>query len=93
MSKIKAEVVWGYNEEEELFYISNKEEWEENGCCSDTLDEDVYNVLCDLGLTEEQEGIWSSMSVLPEEIEERLDSAGFEYNEAFEDFMSNFEEE
>ena len=92
MNKIKVEVVWGFNEENDLFYISDKDTWVKHNCCADTLDTDVYSLLCDIGLAEEQDGIWSSMEVLTDTIKERLEDLGFEYDKIFEEFMSEYEE-
>ena len=87
--------VYGFNEEEELFYFSDKIFWEENKCCDDYMLPEVRNLLEDIGLAEEMEGVWSisldcSLTLL--EIEQKLEDLGFKHNQEFETFMSEEEE-
>ena len=89
MDKIKIKTIYGISKNERRFYFSDKKEWEENKCCSDRLDNDVYNTIYDIGLIEEMEGIWSKQDkkTTKQEIENKLIELGFEYNEEFEKFM------
>jgi len=83
-------------EEKACVFVSDRETWEEEKCCSDSYLDDTYKELADLGLYEEEDGIWAG-DVLEEldtiGIGTLMTNAGFTYDSDFEEFMrQRFEE-
>ena len=89
MNKLAEATIYGHSKTGRKFYFSEKKEWEENSRCGDTLNNDVYDTIYEIGLIEETEGIWSKQNnkTKTEEIVKNLNEAGFEYNQKFESFM------
>lgn len=89
MEKIKIATVFGTSKSGRKFYVSDKETWENERCCGDSLDTDVYNAVYETGLVEEQEGIWAKQDSKENTVNiiVKLQESGFEYNEDFEKFM------
>jgi len=87
--------IYGFNEEEELFYFTDKTFWEENHCCDDDMLTGIREILNDIGMVEEWDGVWSisvdnSLTLL--EMEQKIEALGFEHSQEFEEFMSEEEE-
>jgi len=89
VKKIKVPMVYGLHPKRNIFYFSGKKYWEENHYCEDTMNDNIRDVLYDVGLSESQEAIWEcDKKGTKNKIKEKLDKLGFEYNQKFEDFMT-----
>ena len=87
-----------YDGEEVMFvYVSDKLTWKKDGHCCDHVMDDSRNVLFDMGFAEDMESIYTpncdlvKADAVPsrEELKAKLINLGFEYDEAFENFMKN----
>ena len=94
-SKNKNGYIFGLfeNEDGNLIYVSKKSTWEENQCCDDWMEDDIYDLLSKNDIHSLQDGVFQY------DKEENLDKLkdimlllGFEYCEEFEEFMIDGEE-
>jgi len=89
---------WDYDGDKEIIVpiisVTEKDYFDENGCCQDYVDDEVYEVLGE-DYFEEMESVFvhSLTSTQTEEIIEDLEDRGFTYSSELENFIKSLDEE